>query len=112
MFIGLIVAVFICSVAFGLIFVTGLADDESKAFTYAAVFAAVFVILNAALLALGYSVYRNMKRQRSALKCVSCGSPVDKGSKACPVCNAMQPAPTDDVYLEPRPKDNEIRPKK
>ena len=66
-FIGLITAIFICSMMFVYVFVIdgSVSDDESKAFVYAAIFAAVFIALNAILLSLAYVMVRRAKTYRA-----------------------------------------------
>ena len=112
LFIGLLIAIFASSVAFGLVFATDV--EESKAMTYATVFIIIFVSLNLILLAVGYSAYRKAKARMRTVECASCGTPIDRNAKACPVCRAVQPLLDEDTYLvkKEEAKKDKVRPKK
>jgi len=114
-FVSLIVAIFACSMIFGYVFVIdgSISDDESKAYTFAAVFAAVFIILNLLLLVVGYMIFKKAKRQRMMRSCTSCGTPINAGVASCPECAAVQPVPADEnTYLEPKVKEDTVVKKK
>ncbi|MCL2786494.1 MAG: zinc ribbon domain-containing protein [Methanomassiliicoccaceae archaeon] len=106
LFVSLVAAIFICSAAFGYVFVVdgSVSDDESKAFTFAAVFAAVFIALNVTLLIVGYMIYRKAKQQRTMIRCPSCGTFTDPAATACPKCHTVRP--DESTYLEPKENDD------
>jgi predicted Zn-ribbon and HTH transcriptional regulator len=86
-----------------------IADDESKAVTYAAIFAVVFIALNAFLLIVALRASRRAKEIARTKKCASCGSIIDRDAAACPECRSVQV--DEDTYLEPKKKDDTVRPK-
>ena len=106
-FVSLASSIFLCSVLYFVVFSSGVSDDD--AFTYAAVFAVVIIILNAVILTAGYLMFRKI---RCISKCASCGRSIAAGDKMCPKCGAMQPLSLDSsVYLEPQKQEKTIRPK-
>ena len=112
-FVSLVAAIFVFSVMFAYVFVIdgSVAEDDSKAFAYAAAFAAVFIILNAAMLLLGYIIFRRAKEQ-TMKRCVSCDALIAQNAEACPECDAVQPLPmNEDTYLEPKERPSVIRKK-
>jgi len=109
--VAIIASVFISSVIFAYIMFTddSIADDESKALTYAAVFAAVLIILNVSLLIVALRASKRMKEASMTRKCASCGAVIDRAATECPECRSVQV--NEDTYLEPKRKDNAVRPK-
>ena len=113
-FMSLVAAIFICSVAFAFVFVIdgSMAEDESRAFTFALIFAVVFIALNAVMLLTGYMIFRKA-REQSMKKCVSCGTLIGANAKACSKCSTIQPiSADDDMYLEPKERSVEVKKKK
>ena len=96
--VAIIAAVFISSLIFAYIMLTSDHLDSSRVYTYAAIFAAVFIILNVSLLIIGVWALR---RTKAAAKCAACGSALDGGT--CPKCTPADAAAES--------KDNTIRPK-
>ena len=114
-FIVLVISVFICSAAFGYVFVIdgSVTADESKALMYATVFIIILLALNMMLLAVGWSAYRKIKQGRGTVKCGMCGASADISAKACPKCRAILPPSIDgSMYLEPKEREEGIKPKK
>gem|GEM_PF-1586087 len=109
----IVTAVFVSSAVFAYIMLTdaSVTEDESKTLMYAAVFAAILIILNAALLVIGLRASRKA-RERTSEKCTSCGAVIDADATECPQCGALHIR--DDMYLEPKPREDKrkIRPKK
>ena len=85
LFVSLIIAIFVCSMAFAYVFVIdGSAAGGPDALMYATIFAIVFIALNAVLLALAYVMLKRAKAHRA----------------------------NENTYLDPKgTKDREIRPK-
>jgi ribosomal protein L32 len=108
--VALMIAVFISSVVFAYVMTTNdsISEDESKAFTYAVMFAAILIILNAVLLTIGLWALKRSKA--TSRKCVSCGAAIGSES-TCSKCGTA--AAEDNIYLDPRDKGNDdtIRPK-
>ena len=109
LFVSLLIAIFALSVAFVYVFALdgSISDDESKAFTVTAIFAVMFILLNAIMLTVGYMILKKAKL-RSAARCVSCNAIMDTNARTCPECNAAQP----DTYLEPKERNERIIKKK
>ena len=111
---ALIFAIFVTSVAALLIFTNeSLMEDESKALMYAVVIIAIFLAVNAILLAVSYTVFRKAKIERTTRKCISCSARVDINAKACGRCGAIQPELVDEnTYLDPKEDDTSVSIKK
>ena len=109
----LIASIFVCSVAFIYVFAIDGSMDGSEAMNFAVMFAAVFIILNAVLLAFAYMVFRKAKAQGIVRRCILCGSVIDANARTCGKCNAIQPASLDEnTYLGPKERSDEIIKKK
>jgi uncharacterized membrane protein len=109
--VAVITVIFVSSLVFAYVMINSdYAADESAAFTYAAVFATVFICLNVLLLVIAIRTSRKMKRESLTKKCESCSSTMDRDETKCPQCNAIQV--TDDTYLDPKTPNNEVVPKK
>jgi len=113
-FMSLVAAIFICSAVFAFVFVIdgSVAEDESKAFTFALIFAVVFIALNAVMLITSYIIFRKAKEQ-TMKRCVSCDTLIEANARACPKCSTVQPMTIDeDMYLEPKERSVEVKKKK
>ena len=109
--VSIITAVFVSSMVFAYIMFTdpSISGDESKALTYATVFAVLLIVLNVLLLVIALRASKKLKAAAATKKCASCGSVVGKDETECPNCHKIQV--NDDTYLEPKRKESTVRPK-
>ena len=109
------VALFLSTVIFALTMLNDetIWDDQSRLFTYMAVFFAIFLTLNILLVFVALKASKKVRTKIGTKKCTSCSSFIAADARSCPNCRTVQPTADENMYLSPKENGaKEIRPKK